>query len=319
MACRLYLSIYLLLLSLLMTGCAMSPSYINDGASADSEAKSANFNPVHYKLEDKFINSPPNCIAILPLQKDSTDGQLSNAIGINKLLNLTDEKLEQLRWNLYSHLAPFSYRDVELSKVNKAVLKIGNDNSKYAALGRDLKCDALLIGTVTDYRTDHFGFYSQVSIGVKMTLIKATNNELLWQGNHVAKSKDGGIPISPLDIVMGIFSATENVSDQQLVHVEDDLFRRLLSTWELTEQPSDSVNKPPIQTQLAELDSYLYYVSVNKLFLRSGPGTTFIAKDVLNQNEKLAMLDKQHSPWVQVKMADGQLGYVNRKYIASID
>jgi len=251
----------------------------------------------------------------------TSNQQLADKKSTKSDLDLTDEILEQLRWNLYAHLSPYSYQDIELEKVNEVVSALGNNGSHYSEIASKLKCDALLLGEIIDYRSTHLGVYSQASIGIRMQLIRASNSEILWEGHHIAKSQAGAIPLSPIDIVMGLFSATKNMSDEKLVHVEDDLFRRLLSTWEGT----DSVLEQGEEIQLADqseeqdgmtkVENYPYSIAVKNLYLRSGPGTGFIAETVLNEQDKLAILDHEHSPWLQVKVADGQLGYVNKKYI----
>ena len=332
MGCRLRIVLSFSFILFLMTGCAsLSPTYIDDGAMVKNDEKNVAFNPVHFKVSESFKTSPPNCIAILPFRKNvSEEGSSNNERTRSILLELNDDVLEQLRWNLYSHLAPYSYRDVELESVNKAILKQGGSSLNYPALGSTLKCDALLLAEVIDYSTEHFGFYSQASVGVRMTLFKAKNNEVLWEGNHVAKSQGGSVPLTPVDIVVGIYSATENVSDEQLVRVEDDLFRRLLSTWNGTpESVGDSTeqqvvlaqaeegNQPLTHSSPSQDELFPFHVSVQNLYLRSGPGKRFSPKGVLEQNETLAMLDQQNLPWVQIKMSDGRLGYVNSKYIAS--
>ena len=328
----------------LITGCtAMSPTYINEGESAEANSKKTAFNPVHFKLEDSFKTSPPKCIAIMPLidvmdsepvkTKQVVTNPISNTTRTAELaqnsqtsMELNDEILAQMRWNLYSHLAPHSYRDVELAKVDKVIEDLGSDRSNYPVIASALKCDALLMGEVIDYSSDHLGFYSQASIGVRMTLIRAQNNEVLWEGMHVAKSQAGSVPLTPIDIVVGIYSAFENVSDEQLVHVEDDLFRRLLSTWDAIDSPLDASEHiqlaeqapAPEQNEGVQDENHTYSIVVKNLYLRSGPGTQFTAQTVLDEQDKLEIVDHDHSPWLQVKVADGQLGYVNKKYIKAI-
>ncbi len=291
---------------LLLTGCASSPTFVNGNESFTDAEKKSQFNAVHFKTEKQFLSSPPQCIAILPF--DNKTGEIPN--NSTERLILTDEKIKQLRWILYSHLAPHPYQDVELKKIDRVLSKLNNNH--YAAIGKMLRCDALLIGEITEYDADFLGLYSQISIGVDLKLIAAKDGSVLWQGHHVAKSHGGSVPITPVDIAVGVYSATENISDEQVVRVEDDLFRRLLSTWQL-DQSSQQQN----DTVLADIDVELFHVTAQKLFLRLGPGRHFDAQDVLNHNEQLTLLDSQHSPWVQVKVADGQLGYVHKKYIQS--
>ena len=289
---------------LFLASCASSPTFVNDNESFTDAEKTSHFNAVHFKTEKQFISSPPRCIAILPFENET--GITAN--NSTERLILTDEKIEQLRWILYSHLAPHPYQDIELKKVDRALSKF--NHKQYAAIGKTLRCDALLLGEVTEYDADFLGLYSQISIGVDLKLIAAKDGSVLWQGHHIAKSHGGSVPITPIDIAVGVYSATENISDKQVVRVEDDLFRRLLSTWTL-----DNNAQQQNDTVLANLDKELFHVTAQKLFLRLGPGRHFNAKDVLSKNDSLTLLDTQHTPWVQVKVSDGQLGYVHNKYI----
>ena len=111
------------------------------------------------------------------------------------------------------------------------------------------------------------------------------------------------------------------MSDEELVHVEDNLFRRLLSTWNATEPTLNDTSGHILQANQSKLlkdELYSYKIAVKNLYLRSGPGTQFTAETVLNEKNKLAILDHKHAPWLLVKVANGQLGYVNKKYIKSI-
>lgn len=291
----------------LSTGCATN--YVNEN---DTKAKQEEgMDTVVYRTDKAFKASPPECIAVLPLI-DATAGStedFSNAVNLSRL---TDKKLKSLRRNLYSHLAPYPYRDIEIKQVDDAVTELGNKPESYAAIGQKLKCDALLVGKVTSYHADFLAMYSQTAIGASLKLIRADNGQQLWQGRYLARSHAGGVPITPIDFVVGLFSASENVSDEQRVRVEDDLFRRLLSTWD---RP-DTGNSQAVIKVAQQQDKYNYYVTAASLNLRSGPGTKYSSKDVLSKNQKMMLLNLEHKPWVQVKLVDGELGYVHSDYIA---
>ena len=320
---RLTIPCLLALLFVVVEGCSVSPTYIDDNKLSENSSDKEALNPVHFKMDDSFKTSPPQCIAILPLINKMNKEQGGNKETKNKLLKLTDKSLEQLRWSLYSQLAPYPYNDVELATVNKVLASVDN-KTNYAAIGKALKCDALLLGEVTDYHSEFFGIYSDTAIGVNMKLIRAKNGNVLWEGSPVATNRGGGVPFSPIGLIVGLYSATENLSDEQLVRVEDDVFRRLLSTWDATGNSLDGQEKIQLAEQKPQQDipvkeeAYPYVIAVKNLYLRAGPGTKFKAKTVLSQQDKLAILDQQHLPWLQVKVADGQLGYVNKKYIRAI-
>ncbi len=308
---RIYYVFFYLVLVVSLFGCAISPTYVDDTKLAKNDNNSAVLNPVHYKIKESFKTKPPQCIAVLPLiHTFEQKGEGTN-------LPISENDLEQLHWSLYSQLAPYPYRDIEIAKVKQAIASVGNAEN-FKSLGQTLNCDALLVSEVTNYSSGFFAVYSQASIGVKMRLIRASDGDLLWEGSHVAKSHGGSIPFSPIGFIMGLYDASENLSDEQLVRVKDDVFRRLLSTWKNTEKTVMASVKPEPEKAQAKEESYLSYVSAYSLWLRAGPGRTYPKKGVLKHKDELEVVDDTHSPWVQVRVADGQLGYVNSKYLKSL-
>lgn len=295
---------------LILTSCASSPTYVDENDLA-SDDPALDINTVYFKQDQSFISSPPSCIAVLPLELSDDQLAEQQKAPTKSILVLSPEKLQQLRWILYSHLAPFPFRDVELEQINKVITSIPYSQETVSDIGSALNCDALLIGTVTEYHSSFLGFYSQTAIGIELKLLRAKDAEVVWEARYVAKSHAGVIPITPVDLVVGLYSATENVSEQQVVHVADDLFRNLFATWDTLQQQST-------ETQLVENKEFPLYVTAEKLFLRSGPGKKFKPMDVLNQNDKLALIDNKTLPWLQVKCTDGQLGYVHQKFIAQV-
>ena len=99
-----------------------------------------------------------------------------------------------------------------------------------AALGRRLNCPALIDGTVTEYGNTFLGVYSSVTVGADLRLIRAADGAVLWQGRHVAAARDGGLPLDPVGLALGVHGAIDNIRDEQVLRVTDDLARRLVST-----------------------------------------------------------------------------------------
>ncbi len=295
-------------LVLSVSASAMSPTYINEGTQTSGQGQATGMSPVHYTFDPEFHRSPPNCIAVMPLRR-----QVKTAFLPETGPEISDIELKQLRRVLYSHLAPYPYKDVELARINQAVKKYSDSPVSYRGLAKHLDCDSLLVGEVTDFGTQFFGIYSQTSVGIKLRLIRAKDNHQLWQGRHIASSHGGSFPLTPVDVAMGLYYATSNISDEQIVRVGDDLFRRLLLTWDR----SDALDLQRAMQAKVESRSSDFYVKPRHLNLRSGPGMKFSASTVLKQNDVLTLLDERHTPWLQVKMSDGQLGYVHQRYIAS--
>jgi len=302
-------SIKIILAGLLVfsvSACSLSPVYINEAAVVKGQAQATGINPIHFKFDPEFHRSPPQYVAVMPLRK-----QFKTTFLPETGPEISDIELKQLRRVLYSHLAPYPYKDVELARVNKRVKKYSDLPVSYSRLAKHLACDSLLLGEVTDYETKFFGVYSQTSVGIKLRLVRAKDNQLLWQGRDVAASHGGSLPLTPVDVALGLYSATSNISDEQIIRVGDDLFPRLL----LTGDRSEELEQRGVMQAKSGLGSSSFYVTTYYLNLRSGPGMKYSADTVLKRNDVLTLMNERHIPWLQVQRADGKLGYVHQRYI----
>lgn len=196
-----------------LAGCA-SPSYVDKGA-GQSRGPLA-FNEVEYQIHDAYRALRPDCVAVLPLTvRSPADPQA------------TAEDAAKVRMSLFAHLSTQSRRTIRPARVDHALSKVKGDR---AALGRTLKCAAAIEGEITEYGNAFFGIYSSVTVGAELRMIRLSDGALLWEGRHVASSRDGSVPLDPVGIAMGIFAAVENVRDEQILRVTGDLTRRLVFT-----------------------------------------------------------------------------------------
>lgn len=125
--------------------------------------------------------------------------------------------------------------------------------------------------------------------------MRAQDNHQLWHGRHIASSHGGSFPITPVDLAMGLYSATSKISDEQIVRVGDDLFRRLLLTWDRSGEPDQ---QGIMQAKVESRDVSSFYVKTDYLNLGSGPGMKFCASTVLKQNDVVMLLNECHTPWL---------------------
>ncbi len=292
-----------------LSGCMSTPVFINEN-DPEANVEGVNVSPVHFRTSNEFKISPPDCIAVLPLKSNLKPAGVKTNDQSIKPAVLTADQLKEIRWILYSHLAPFPYKDVELARVDE-ILKGSVSDEDFYKFGKPLECDAFLTGEITVYDTEFLGFYSQTSVGANLKLIKSVDNSILWEGRHIATSHAGGLPITPVDIAMGIYHASTNIKDEQVVRVIDDLFRRLLSTW-----GNKNVISP--KTILVKQKVSPYSVTSKKLVIRSGPGKRYAAKSMLYRNDQVILIDKKETPWVKVKLSDGRSGYVYGRYISEM-
>lgn len=56
------------------------------------------------------------------------------------------------------------------------------------------------------------------------------DGEVIWSGRHLATSRDGSLPFSPLLLLSGVFLAQTNASDEVALQMVDAAVRRLVDT-----------------------------------------------------------------------------------------
>ena len=148
-----------MLLCLLLSSC-QTPKY----SKVKSFSKSKNILPeVQYSLSENFNPNNINCIAIGKI-KDDTDTNEYNSL----------DKVSLIRHAIYGHLSPKNYQDIELHRV-AFVMKSSNTNQ---LILKNLDCDALLEGTITEFKNDFYLAFSSTNVGLSLFL-KDKNNQVL--------------------------------------------------------------------------------------------------------------------------------------------
>ncbi len=273
-----------------LAGCA-TPSYIDKDREDKNGSNNISLQPVFFQVHQSYRDNPPECIAVLPF--NSASGNKDSAFG-----GAGAREAMEVRKAFYGHISPLNKRDIDLRQVDFALKTLsGKDRQKNSVIGKKLNCDSLMVGEVTKYGEGFFGLYSQVSVGAEVKIIRASNGEVLWEGKHVATSRGGSIPLSPLGVVSGLISAVLNLQEEQISRVTDDLARRLVSTI-------------PDKNQVQ-------YVSARVLNFRSGPGTNFPVKDKLHRSDRIEVVGRSmDGAWISVKADDGALGYVSASHVS---
>ena len=205
-----YAFIKFIFICVLLSSC-QTPKY----SKVKNFSNSKNIIPeVQYSLAENFNPNNINCIAI---------GKIIDESDTNEYKSL--DKITLFRRAVYGHLAPKNYQDIELHKV--AFIMESSKSNKLIL--QKLDCDALLEGIITEFKNDFYGFYSSTNIGLSL-LLKDKNNKILWKANHTASSKAGSIPLSPIGIATGLFSASSNTEDEVALQLIDTVVRRVIKT-----------------------------------------------------------------------------------------
>ena len=190
--------------SIFLCGCGAKLPFIKD---SDAEAQKV----IH--------RNPPKSIAILPFgnQTDSED--------IDEIVRTT----------FYSHLSAQPYKDIELYEVDRKLKRFNlNEYEKLShvsakRLGRILRCDAVVIGEVTEFQKVYAGIYSQMAVGASITVWDTRTGKKIWSDEHVTRSHEGGIPLAITDLALIGIRSGMNLTDSEKIKTVDELSRHFTS------------------------------------------------------------------------------------------
>jgi len=316
----------------MLTAC-LSPAYVNRGDGRDVEDPKGDIgailmDPVTYAVREAYYQTPPRCIAVMPLLsiRDQDTGEPI----------FTQEQLDLVRRAFYASLAPSELMDVELEPLDEILARqeeAKGNPFKHASIM--LGCDAYLVGEVTAYSNEFYGVYSRVRAGARVRLLRARDGVELWQASHVAESHGGGLILSPFSVVTGIFDASSNARDEQIHRVTADLARRLVATLpgfdgepvqNLTvasgskTDPTAKRNGSNHGLWSAEAlgDGSAMVVTADRLNVRAGPGRDYpVLLQVKRGAHVLAVDDPLADGWTAVRLNNGTHGFVASAYVSA--
>ena len=243
-----YILITLNLFILLLSSC-QTPKYLRV-----EKLDNNNILPeVQYSLQDNFNPNNINCIVVGRFIDNSNRKEFKNL-----------DKLSLVRQTIYGHLSPKNYQDIELHKV-ASILKSNTDRSKIL---KKLDCDSIIEGEIIKFQNNFYIAYSSTNVGLKLFL-KNKNGTIMWKASHIASSRAGNLPFSPIGLATGIFSAAKNTDEEIALQMLDTVVRRLLKTLpERTKVNNKSqmkyANAPNINNNLLKENNVSK--NVNKLF-----------------------------------------------------
>ena len=149
-------------------------------------------------------------------------------ISNNEKLEFADlDKSKIVRNAVYGFLSAKNYRDIELARVDYIFLKFPKI-SKSLILDK-LNCDAFLGGEILEFKNDYFVTYSVTTVKLHLKLFNKNGN-ILWESQNAASSHEGSIPLTPISLITGVFTATSNLQDEVAIQMVDTAVRRTMST-----------------------------------------------------------------------------------------
>lgn len=141
---------------------------------------------------------------------------------------------EVLRKCFFTNLSIKGYEVLRLEEIderlNLAAINASNlDIEDIYKVGRIVKADALIYGTVTRCSKNFYGVYSQVVLGAEMKMVDARSSIVLWQASHTEKTHSDSIPLSPFSIPEAVIDSSINVREKVVADTADRLVKKFLA------------------------------------------------------------------------------------------
>ena len=169
---------------------------------------------VQYTIDGEKFGPEIKCIAVgkIELADDSEDFSELN-------------KVELVRRTLVGNLFQQNYTQVPLMTVD-GFLKSGAGAKELLS---QTACDAVMSGQIYRFTNKSYVAASSTEVGLDLAITNS-EGEVIWSGRHLATSRDGSLPFSPLSLLSGVFLAQANASDEVALQMVGTAVRRLVDT-----------------------------------------------------------------------------------------
>ncbi len=173
---------------------------------------------VDYHLSRAFYETPPACVMILPTQtpglalnvRQMVDAAVSRHVGsrIDKVMGA---------------------RRIAAETRNRAL--DAADKGDRRRLGRALACDSLIEIETVGVDSVYAVIWTDISVGMQLTLRRARDGEVIWRGKHQARRSDGGLPLTIFGAGGSVFAAGRLANDPDtLPSMIEDSVRRMMAS-----------------------------------------------------------------------------------------
>ena len=152
----------------------------------------------------------PRWLCVLPFTNETDQPEVGN----------------QVRQSFAGHLSIKRFRDVELHEIDTN-LPANWRQLPAQSLGEILGCHALVYGLVSRARRLYLGVYADIALDGGILLIETHTGRTLVKATYRTRLRLGGVPFSPLGLVIGTVMTLRHITNAQMVRAIDDLGRNL--------------------------------------------------------------------------------------------
>jgi hypothetical protein len=159
----------------------------------------------------------PKIVAVMPFQNETKEIGIAN----------------QTRRAFYNHFSSKPYRDVELSIIDEKIVHLekllGKSilDIKPQEICQSIGCDGLIYGKVTEYTKTYAVAYSQLGVEAEVWIVNTKTGKEVLRLKDAVRYHEGGVPLSPLGLIMTAVSTAMNLREIQQVRLIGELAYKL--------------------------------------------------------------------------------------------
>jgi len=173
----------------------------------------------HIKILDPPKEGNINSVAILPFKNNSKEEKNAGDI---------------LRKCFFTHLNTTGYNLLKLQEIDERLALAGIgiteiDKKDIYQLGRIVKADAIVCGTVIKCCRNFYGVYSQVVFSAEVKMINARSSKIIWHAEHTEKIHSNSLPLSVLSIPVAVVDSSLNIREKVITDTADQLVKKFIS------------------------------------------------------------------------------------------
>lgn len=159
----------------------------------------------------------PRIVAVLPFQNDTEERGIAN----------------QVRKAFYNHFSSKPYKDIEPSILDEKIVYLEKSTGKTvlelkpAEVCQSLGCDGLVYGRITDFKKVYAAVYSQLGVEAEVWIVNTKTGKEVLRLKDAVRYHEGGVPLSPLGIIMTAVSTAMNLREIQQVRLVSEIAYKL--------------------------------------------------------------------------------------------
>ena len=160
----------------------------------------------------------PDCTIVLPP---------NTGLGLEKFSPIVEETLVRHISRKMNRVIDAPERTI-LSRRNTLDL---NHTEDLKTLSEISGCDTFLRSRIVGPGKTYLVVWSQVEIGIEVTMQRANDDKILWRARHIADRSEGGLPFSLIEFVIDAYSSVKFSTNREIaISVIDDTIRAITSS-----------------------------------------------------------------------------------------